>query len=781
MKTSEIPTRSHKKTQIAFAIACALTSASVFAQQQEAAAEEEQLIEVINVTAQKRVSTLQETPIAITAFNPEAIENYQIEDINDIGGLSPNVRAFAPIGSTFNIGMNIRGLGTAEPSLAIDPKVGIYLDGVYLARNSGAIFDIVDLARVEVLRGPQGTLWGKNTTGGALNLVTKKPSEDFEFKQMFTLGSNDEFNSTTSIDTGAFGNFTARLTYMTREHDGWATNTFEGAKYKELGAEEADAYRVALRYSGDDFTIDYAYDNTDGSSVPIPTQVSNVRPFFTDPTVPTQNLGNGTLYAGNTFAMMAANEYGDGRQEEFQLDSHGPEHVEILGHTLTFEWDFSDDHTLKYIGSKRKYDSLIEDGIDLDGGAYFGPALDFSTMPPGIDFTNISPLPGFTYKNDKYQEQDSHELQLLGEFMQGDLKYVAGYYKFSEEGQENNPWSISIFTGQGANLLFTEPFPFGTFYKVTADSTALFGNVDYSLTDKLNVVAGIRYTEDERSLTNLAEFDAMLREDLFTEEDWSKTVGSLLLNYVHDSDMTLYASIQQGYASGVYNPGSIDRFAVFNPANMGQANYEGTLTPADPEDTTSYELGMKSMLLDGRLMFNTALFFNDNDNLQRTVLDGNIRRSVNTGKSETVGIEIDAQFAVTSDLRFMANLGYLDTDYSDETLKDESTYTGSLALNWDIAETKYGNVNLHVDYLLVDEFQFTVTDPTLVADSYQLLNARLSLADIELGDRSTMKVSLWGRNITDKEYVVHGANFSFFNALTYGAPAHYGVDIRFNY
>ncbi|ARD46161.1 TonB-dependent receptor [Colwellia sp. PAMC 21821] len=187
------------------------------------------------------------------------------------------------------------------------------------------------------------------------------------------------------------------------------------------------------------------------------------------------------------------------------------------------------------------------------------------------------------------------------------------------------------------------------------------------------------------------------------------------------------------------------------------------------------------MIFDDRLMLNSAVFMNDNTNLQKTVFVGGIRRSVNTGESETIGFEVDAIFAATDDLSFTASYGYLDTDYSDDTVTDASTYTASVAMNWTLAELEFGNLSLHTNYVMVDEFQYGASDPTLVADSYELLNARLTLSDIKVGERSNLKVSLWGKNITDKEYTVFGSNFSFFDAQSYGAPATYGVDVSFNF
>ena len=756
---------------LAIAIAIALTT--------QVNAEESQVneggkIERISVTAQKRLSSLQETPVAITAFNADSLENMGISDISDVSNIAPNTSVAVPIGSAFNVGVTIRGLGTLEPSLAVDPKVGIYLDGVYLARNAGAIFSIIDLERMEVLRGPQGTLWGKNTTGGAINMVTKKPSDEFEFQQKLTMGSDGLFNSITSVDTGEYNGFTAKLTYMTGEEDGWAKNTFAGATEKKLGAKETDAFRIAIAYLGDDFSVDYSYDKTDGSSVAVPVQANNVRPHFADPTIPTRHMGTGTFYAGNVFAMMAANEYEGGRQEEFELDHQGREYVEISGHNLSLEWDYADHHSVKLISSYREYSSDLAE-TDLDGGAYFGAELDATFQPTG----NFAPIPAFHYSSYKDQEQKSQELQFLGEFMDGQLEYVAGYYYFNEEGEENNPWDINLFTGQGFNALFSDPLPWGAFYRVESEAQALFAQVNYHISDALSIVMGIRHTKDEKSLVQLAENDAMSSVDQSAKNDWSKTVGSFIANYVVDDNLTVYGKVTQGYAAGTFNPGSIDRFAAY--FTTGQANFAGSLTSADPEDTLAYEIGAKAMMLDDRIMFNTAIFYNDNTNLQVTVQENGVRNSLNSGESETVGFELDAKFSATEDLLFSATYGYRDTEYTDETFSDFSTVSASVAMSWTLAEFDFGNLALHADYVMNDEFQFSVIDDSMIADSYNLLNARLTLSEIQVGENSSLKISAFGRNITDEEYVVHGANMGFFEVRTYGAPASYGVDVTFDF
>ena len=762
---------------LAFAVACAL-STQVFAAQEQNSEQKNKTefgVERISVTAQKRLSSLQETPIAITAFNENVIEKLGIEDITDLNSLAPNTLIITPIGSAYNVGVNIRGLGTASPSLAIDPKVGIYVDGVYLARNSGAILSIIDLERVEVLRGPQGTLWGKNTTGGAISMVTKNPSDDFEFSQKFTAGSYGLYNSITSVDSGEYNGFSAKVTFMTGEEDGWAKNTFAGNKEKNLGAKETDALRIALRYLGEDFSVNYSYDMTDGSSVSLPVQASNVRSSFTNPAIPTLHMGTNTFYGGNVFAMMAANEY-EGRRESFELDSHGREEVEISGHGLTINWDFADNHSFKSITSYRDYSSKLS-GLDLDGGAYFGAELDAGFQPTG----NFLAIPAFTSYGSKEQDQSSQEFQFLGEFMDGKLKYVTGYYYFTEEGQESDTWNISIFTGQGANLFFAEPLQWGSYYETESDAEAVFAQLDYQLTDAFNVIVGLRYTKDEKSLTQLSAPDPMLRNDLSATEDWSKTVGSIIANYTVDSDLTLYGSITQGYAAGVFNPGTVDRFAYLNPANGGEANYAGSLIPGNPEDTTAYELGAKMILMDNRLMLNSAIFYNDNTNLLITVFDGTIQRALNSGESETLGFELDAQFAATPDLLFTASYGYRDTEFTIEDFTDVNRFSASLSMDWTVAEFNTGNLNFHANFVMNDENMFNANDASLVGEAYNILNARITLSDIKIGERSRLKVSAYGRNILDKEYVIHAANFGFFDGSTYGTPATYGIDISFNY
>lgn len=762
----------HRKPLV-LAIACALSSTVFQASAEEAKPGNQALgIERIVVTAQKREKSLQETPIAISAFSSNTIEDLGIENLADAGNYSPNVSIIPTLGSSYNISMSIRGLATADPSLAIDPKVGIYLDGVYIARNAGAVFDIVDLERMEILRGPQGTLWGKNTTGGAVNMSTIKPGGEFAFSQKLTAGNHGLLRSVTSVETTEVGGLSAKFSYLKEKSDGWATN-INPAGPKELGNSDTDAFRLALRYEfNDDITLDYSYDYTDGESVAQPLQIADVDSNYTSPMIPTMDIATGKLYGGNVFAMMADNEIQGGRQEEFNLDSIGNEEVEISGHNLTATWELDHKTTLKSITSYRQYESYVY-GLDMDGGTFYGAELDQTYQPTG----NFAPIPGFhTDFNDKKQDQVSQEFQLIGTLGEK-LDYVVGLYHFDEEGTENNPWAITIFTGQGANLLFQDDMAWGMFYKTESKTNAAFAHVNYPISEKLGLTVGARYTKDEKALTFLSEFDPMLHQDKYGEKDWSKFTTTAILDYSFDADFNVYAKYAEGYASGVFNPGSVNRFAFLQ---SGQAYYDEGLIAADPEDTKSFELGAKGIFLNDRVLFNSALFLNKNENLQVTDFVNSTRVTINSGKSDITGAEMELVVLPVEGLQMTASLGYIDVDYDSGVKQGVPKLSQVYSARYEFPANSWGTLAAVADYTIKGDTHFSFSDRSLMSEGYSLLNARLSLSDIKLG-QGDLSLSLWGRNLADEEYVVHGAGFGFYKGYTYGSPRSFGLDVTYRF
>jgi len=739
---------------LAAAIICAVTTSGALA--------EGFAIEEVVVTAEKIERSLQETSIAITAYNEDSLENIGATGASDVGEYIPNVNLSPSMGGNKNIRMSIRGLGTAEPAMAVDPKVGIYLDGVYMARNSGAVLDVVDLSSMEVLRGPQGTLWGKNTTGGAINMTTVKPKGEFGFKQKLTMGEDGLFKSLTSVDTPTWGALSGKLTYAKKSYDGWATNISSDAE-TDLGSDDTDAARLALRFTPtDDLTIDYSYDYSSSQSVAAPNQVGTVSPelFGADSTVGTtidlraaEPFG---IYVGNVYEQMAA-EISNGRRDQFDLDGAGVESVRISGHNLTAAWD-TDNFTLKSITGFRKYDQS-NSGLDLDSGAY-----------EVLDGSDTVIVPIFHTSGEKNQHQFSQEFQILGSAFDDRLNYVSGLYYFTETGEENVPWEFNIYSAAsyaGGTLLRD----MGDFYKIESSSKAAFTQLAYDWTERFTLTLGMRYSTDEKELT-LFETNPSLDQNYKSKKDWSKFTTSLTASFQLTDDVHLYAKRAEGYASGVYNPGTIDAAA----RNAGAA-----LTPLNPEDITSYEIGMKSMWWDNRLLLNTAYFYNDNQNLQVTDLVDAVRVSSNSGSNTGEGFEIDGVLRLTESLTFNASYGEIEIDNKGrEVAQTTPERSGSAGIEYVFPAMDVGELSARLDMTHTSASGFSSADPETRGASRTLYNGRIALDAIEAFD-GEVRVALWGKNLTDEEYIVHGANFSFFRSYVWGAPRSVGVDLTYNY
>ncbi|GAA4879163.1 TonB-dependent receptor [Ferrimonas pelagia] len=778
-------------TTLAVAVVSVLSTSAI----QAADAEEKNSgIERINVTSQRTAKPLQETPVAVSAFDESMIQDLGIENVADAGAYAPNVVMKPTLGSAFNIAMNIRGNSTAEPSLAVDPKVGVYLDGVYIARNAGAVFDIVDLERIEIMRGPQGTLWGKNTTGGAVTMETKKPLGEFAFKQQFTVGSFGEKKSITSIDTPMLGDLSARFTYMYKDREGWATNHFPGSTGKDLGSERADAFRAALRYDGfDSVGIDYSFDYTDGEAVAPALQIATVEPSIVNPATPLFVGGlQGRMYLGNPFAQMADLAEPNKRVEDFNLANQGREFVDIYGHNLTMTWDVNDAIQLKSITGYRAYKADVSEGLNTDGGAYYSsPVLGFEGQVPTLGDPELLPI--FKTVNQKEQDQISQEFQIVGAAFESKLNYVAGLYYFKEEGQENNPWEMMLNLDAqtldyilglggvepgsfptGANFLAQD---WGVFYKTTSEAQAAYAQLNYQATDKLGLTAGIRYSKDTKELILVSEWDPQLDEDMSAERDWSKVTTTFIVDYQFNNDLGVYAKYAQGYAAGIFNPGTVSRFGALLG---GPADHAPALVAADPEDTDSYELGLKSMWFDDRLQFNVAAFYNDNTNLQVTDFVNGIRVATNSGESETKGVEVEFVANPVASMFINGSYGYLKTENDTAVTPEDSEGTGALGVSYEWQLGNFGYLNARLDALYQGEQGFSAADPLLKSDSYTLLNGRVSLYDVKALN-GMLKFSAWGRNLTDEEYIVHGANFSTYRGYTWGDPRSFGLDVTYEF
>lgn len=483
-------------------IAAALIAATTFPIVSVVNAQNLTLEEVV-VTAQRRETLLQETPIAVTAFNAEQIADLGIYNVTDLSGLVPNTNVQKQPSSNSNMSIYIRGVGSGETSLMTDPKTSFYLDGVYMSKTVGAIFDIVDLQSIEVLRGPQGTLFGRNSTGGAVNITTRKPTGEFGGRFEGSLGNDGYRRVSGSVDLPQFADMlSVKVSGSKKLYDGWATNDFPGAN-PDLASEDNTAYRLALRFEPTDgLTIDYAYDDTDNTGVPTPYQITKVKDSiyngFTTTPFPYTFLG------GELFQQMAAT-VGDPtkRRENYTLEGASEEWLEVQGHNLTIAWEL-EPFTLKYIYAKRDTNSGY-DSTDLDGGAYTMRDLFYGG---GAEI----PTQGFQAAiPEGWIKMETHEFQLIGDAFNDRLQYTFGAFFFEEEVYQDNPQSFVLpiqflvdsavggsFIGAGfcdagvcqGSQRLPLPFPFpgadpnlngfqDFIYGQQSDSTAVYGQATY--------------------------------------------------------------------------------------------------------------------------------------------------------------------------------------------------------------------------------------------------------------------------------------------------------------
>ncbi|MCZ8170694.1 MAG: TonB-dependent receptor, partial [Brevundimonas sp.] len=417
----------------------------------------------IVVTAQKRSENLQDVPIAISAVGSEYLESRGVDSIDKLGTIAPNVKIErAPASKTISQ-ISIRGSVTINPAITWEPAVGLYLDGVYIAKAQGSIFDVADLERVELLRGPQGTLYGRNALAGAVNLVTKKPSGELGGAFDATYGSFNEVKLRGVLDLPKFGPFSVKVSGQYRKRDGLidlVPNSPSGADRTD--SIDSGSFRVQLRAQlSDSITADYTYDYSKASQDPPFSQLLRVnrngdpRDIF-DPASPSYP------FAGAFFPL---NRYTNAnRVTTAAIDAPAYERSRSYGHALTLTAELGS-ATLKSITAYRDLDWA--DGLDLDG----------------------SPLPvAFTQRITDYHAF-SQELQLTGELADGRLNYVLGGFYFDEKAETLNP---QTYFGGGVDLQSD--------YGSNTEALAIYAQLDYKLTDALKVTLGGRYTHEKKDV-----------------------------------------------------------------------------------------------------------------------------------------------------------------------------------------------------------------------------------------------------------------------------------------
>jgi iron complex outermembrane receptor protein len=729
------------------ALAFALAAPAV-AQQADAAQPSEDGIGVIVVTAQKRAENVQDVPIAITALGSQFLETRGIDSIDDLGTIAPNVKfERAPASKTISQ-IAIRGSVTINPAITWEPAVGLYLDGVYIAKAQGSIFDIADLERVEILRGPQGTLYGRNALAGAVNLVTKKPSGEAGGMAELTYGSFDEVRLRGVIDLPQMGAFSAKVSGQYRTRDGLiALSAPDGSGRNRTDSIESGSFMVQLRAEiTDSITADYTYDYSKSNQTPPFSQLLAVnrngdpRDIF-DPGSPSYAFG-GAFFPLDRVA-------NPDRVTTAAINAPVYERSRSYGHALTLTVGLGDAE-LKSITAYR--DLAWADGLDLDG----------------------SPFPvAFTQRISDYHAF-SQELQLTGTAFEDRLAYVLGAFYFDEQAETVNP---QTYFGGGVDL--------DSNYGSNTEAWAIYAQLDYDLTERLKLTLGGRYTEETKDISRFfrVNFDpangitsplmvANLPYGAIPDAKFSDFSPAVTLSYAASDTINLYARFAQGFKSGGFN-GESNVFAA--PTADCPSGALELCQPYLPEQVDSYEFGIKSRFLDDRLIVNLAAFRNDSKDMQLSVFTATTGAASviqNAAAARIQGLEIETVLRPVDNLTINASLALLDPEYkrfidggvdvsNNRAFPHAPETTASIGADWRVAEGEWGKFNIYADLNYSSEyftFPYALTAPTRsdqVAGTSQsqgrtIVNLRATLAEFAVGGMET-EISVFVRNLTKED------------------------------
>ena len=710
---------------LAMIIAAALSLGTIqplMAQDDEA---QELMLEEIIVTATKREESIYDVPIAMTAFSEETMFRQGIVDLTDIGKFVPNLNVTGfSAGHVSSVNPFIRGIGLQDHLITTDPGVGVYVDGVYLGRQVGQNWSLANIERVEVLRGPQGTLYGRNTIGGAINIITRKPGDESGGRLTAQAGTRGRLGGDFYWNQSFAESFAASITGGWTQRDG-VGDFLKHAAAKEVGELEEWNIRVAARWAPTDtFSLLFAYDKNDGEG--------GLRPY----TTLIDEVPTGLLYAtGARNSDVSADPYDN--NGGFYIDPVTGAVVdrsrvtnEADGWSVTADWEMTDTLSWRFIYSDRS--SEYESGLDDDSvGGIENPSGDF----PGTENGTV-----FTYPEVGYADQKSAELQFFGSFDAWD--FVAGLYSFEEEG--GNRQDPNFFLGGPAIFINEQQL----------DSNAIYGNVGFNVTDTLRLSFGARYTEDEKNAYTapvIIDLDPPNRDLLTIIEaagarDWSETSWEVAASWDMNERLNLYGTIQNGYQSGQFPARA---YCLFGDPNCYVAG--------DNVTATNYEVGIKGTPLN-TLSMSASIFYTQYEDLPYQV-SNSIGSGFNTVNivvdQDSTGFEWESTWVPTDQFMLHATLGYINADVDDPNPAVVAPltpdWTFSLSPQYTLPMDNGGDIVFRLDWSYRDDmYGEPSNDPVRMTriDSRSIVNFDISYN--EPGGRWTL--GLYGRNVFDEEY-----------------------------
>lgn len=702
--------------------------------------------DIIVVTARKREENLLETPAAVSALSPETLAERNISNLADVGKHIPNLNISRfGVGNTAQAAIFIRGIGLQDHIITTDPGVGVYLDGVYLGRQMGSNLSLINIERIEVLRGPQGTLYGRNTIGGAINIITIKPG-DTEGMIVTARGGS---RGRAAIDSyGQFSlteNFAVGVSSYFKRREGVGEFLLLDNPEREVGEEKEYGGRITANWDVTDrFSLLFSIDGMEAENGQSPYQIEitglDPSTFFT-PGTPMQDrpdpfIGDfpalqpdfPTDLAPFGFPQLIATDPDDSLTTVPGLDSTSNA---TWGASVTADADLTPNISTKLIGSYR-----------------------FSEYTGGLD-DDESPLRLSEFPEDGEAEQFSVELQLSGRF--GGFDFVGGLYYFNEDGETNSgPWVFSPFNtpnsidnfGVPIDLGFPTDFGFFDLNQET-NSYAVYGNVKYDLTDRITIGGGLRYSWDDKKANALFPSfpERAFREADFEELTWDVNASLALTDAVN-----AYAQVQKGYQTGGFPPrpfGGPGQFVSF-----------------DEQTAINYEVGLKGQAAD-MLTFMLSAFWTEYDDLALPFSDtqaggGFVTIVENAGKSRSRGFELESDLELVENFRIRTAVGYLDAEIRSvepgtigigvgDSPALTPKWTLSVAPSYRAELPNGGALQFNADYSYRSKmFGQSINNPNELMDARDLLGFSV---DYHAPDGS-WTFGVYGENVTNEVYDV---------------------------
>lgn len=691
------------------------------------------MLEEVVVTARKREEGLQDAPLAVTAFTGDSLEVRGVTNIAEIGGITPNLtyQSNPQAGGSSSVAtVYIRGIGQRDFLGTIDNGVGFYIDDVYIARTVGATVDLLDVERVEILRGPQGTLFGRNNVGGAVALHSKKPTEEFGGYVDGTVGTDSLTKLRVSVNAPMTDNLLSNFSAQQTTQDGYVDRPAGG----DLGDKDTTALRGGLLWQATDdleihLTADYSKDDDNGPAFVL-NSAGTLAPggfagFYNNVTV-----GGACAYPGGINTTNPAC-YNDQWTSDSKNLGTAPTYSEtdVWGATLRISWAINDDLSLKSITAYRDLES--EFARDADA----------------------SPHTVVHFFDSFESEQFSQELQLSGTAFDGKLDWITGLYYFDEDGNNNNILEFAIATFDSDN-------------DFTTTSQAVFTQGTFHATDALDITLGLRYTDEEKTFdpvqvvlsSNIGVPPGALILPLGKNTRTTyETTPMLNIAYNISDDLMLYATYSEGFRSGGY----VQR--IFPPLPI--------VPDFDPEFVDAYEVGFKYNNQDGTFSLNGAFFQMDYTDIQvRTQNPGFVGFfESNVGDAEITGFELETKWQVADTWFFESSVGYTNAKYTKidvqppliaqvTTSNDfdhvpEWSVSASVSKEFDLGDN--GSLvarlsgNYHSGY-----FNNPDNTPTIATPELDLWDATLVWNSAD----ETYSANLGVKNLTDEDYLATGYN-----------------------